>query len=174
VGALTEAGLDQLITSGCPACDTGRLAFRTYVDARLPLAGGEPVGVPTWIYDGEKFVDGVFQVACADCQHSLFSADDCPRCHAAGLLPVVLAAPNSWPVPAACPRCQGEEVQYVAMVPARVAYQGKRADRARTSTELHDPGFHGYRVDCADCGTVAELTDACPLCQAPGPLRPRP
>ena len=178
MGALTEAGLDQLIASGCSACGASRLAFRTYVDARLPLMGGEPVGELTWIYDGEKFVDGVFEVACADCQHALFSDDGCPRCHAAGVLPAVLAAHNRWPVPAACPACQGEEIQYVAMVPARVAYQGKRADRARTSTELHDPGFHGYRVDCVDCGTVAELTDGCPLCQAPAsdsrPLRPRP
>ena len=110
--------------------------------------GGEPVGALTWVYDGEKFVDGVFEVACADCQHALFSDDGCPRCHAAGALPAVLAAHNRWPVPAACPSCQGEEVHYLAMVPARVAYQGKRADRARTSTELHDPGFHGYRVDC--------------------------
>jgi len=59
-------------------------------------------------------------------------------------------------------------------VPARVAYQGKRAEKARTSTELHEDGFHGYRVDCRDCGTLAERSDACPLCEAPGPLRPRP
>jgi hypothetical protein len=178
VGVLTEAGLDQLIASGCSACGGSRLAFRTYVDGRLPLVGGEPVGALTWIYDGEKFVDGVFEVACADCQHTVFSAAGCPRCNAEGVLPVILAAHNRWPVPAACPVCQAEEVKYVAMVPARVGYQGQRADRARTSTELHDPGFHGYRVDCVDCGTVAELTGACPLCQAPAtdsrPLRPRP
>jgi RNA polymerase subunit RPABC4/transcription elongation factor Spt4 len=171
---LTEAGLDQLIMDGCPACGGQRLAFRTYVDARLPLIGGEPVGALAWCYDGEKFVDGVFEVACADCHRALFSDDVCPRCNAAGALPEVLAAPNRWPVPLGCATCQGEEVTYLAMVPARVSYQGKRADRARTSTELHDPGFHGYRVDCADCGTVAELTEACPLCQAPAPLRPRP
>jgi hypothetical protein len=178
MGALTEAGLDQVIASGCSACGGSRLAFRTYVDARLPLMGGEPVAALSWIYDGEKFVDGVFEVACADCKYTLFSDDCCPRCNAPGVLSAVLAAHNRWPVPAACPGCQGEEVQYIAMVPARVAYLGKRADRARTSTELHDPGFHGYRVDCVDCGTVAELTTGCPLCHAPAsdsrPLRPRP
>jgi hypothetical protein len=174
MGALTEAGLEQLVAAGCSTCSAGRLVFRTYVDARLPLIGGEPVGALSWVYDGERFVDGVFEVACADCQRSLFSSDVCPRCNAAGALPGALATHNRWPVPAACPGCQGEQVQYVAMVPARVAYQGKRTDRARTSTELHDPGFHGYRVDCVDCGTVAELTDGCPLCQAPAPLRPRP
>lgn len=77
-------------------------------------------------------------------------------------------------MPVVCPGCGMEEVRYVAMISARVAYQGKRAEKALTSTEMHDPGFHGYRVDCVDCGTVAELTDGCPLCQAPGPLRPRP
>jgi hypothetical protein len=174
VGALTEAGLDQLIAGGCSACGGRRLAFRTYVDARLLVIGGEPVGALAWVYDGEKFVDGVFQATCADCQHALFRDDGCPRCNAAGALAAVLAAPNRWPVPSACPGCQGEEVQYVAMVPARVAYQDGRADKARTSTELHDAGFHGYRVDCVDCGTVGELTEGCPLCQAPAPLRPRP
>lgn len=174
MGSLTEPKLDALVASGCAACGGVRLVFRTYVDGRLPVAGGEPVGVLTWIYDGEKFVDGVFEVTCADCKHTLFSSDVCPRCNAAGALPAVLAASNRWPVPTACPTCAGEEIRYVAMVPARVAYQGRRADRPRTFTELHDPGFHGYRVDCTDCGTVAELTGDCPLCQAPGPLRARP
>ena len=85
-----------------------------------------------------------------------------------------LATPNRWPVPAACPSCDDEELRYVAFVPARVVYEGKRADRARSTTELHEDGFHGYRADCRDCGTVAELTAACPLCDAPGPLRARP
>ena len=60
------------------------------------------------------------------------------------------------------------------MVPGRVTHDGARAEKARTSTELLDPGLHGYRIDCTDCGTVAELKDRCPLCAAPGPLRPRP
>jgi hypothetical protein len=94
--------------------------------------------------------------------------------HTEASLPVILAAQNRWPVPVACPGCGMEEVRYVAMIPARVAYQGKRAEKVCTSTEMHDPGFHGYRVDCVDCGTVAELADGCPLCQTPGPLRPRP
>ena len=174
MGALTESGLDQLIASGCAACGGKRLSFRTYVDLARPLMGGEPVGSITWAYDGEKFVDGVFQVTCAECKRPVFADDRCPRCDAAGALPAVLAAANRWPVPAACPGCQGEEVRYVAMVPATVIFDGKRADKARTFTEMHDPGFHGYRVDCDDCGTVAELVDRCPLCQAPGPLRPRP
>jgi hypothetical protein len=174
VGALTEAGLDRLIAGGCTACGSKRLAFRTYIDGRLPLMGGEPAGAIHWVHDGEKFVDGVFEVSCADCKQALFSQDCCPRCHAAGVLPEVLAAHNRWPVAVSCPACHGEEVGYVAMVPARVVHDGKRAEKARTATGLYDPGFHGYRIDCDDCGTVAELRDTCPLCQTAGPLRPRP
>jgi hypothetical protein len=174
VGTLTEAGLDELVARGCASCATGRLVFRAYLDGAWPLQGGEPVGTPSWVYDGEKFVDGVFEVTCAECKQVVFASDVCPRCNAAGALSVALGALNRWPVPAACPSCDGEELRYRAMVPARVAYQGKRAEKPRTSTELYDAGFHGYRVDCGDCGTVAELRDACPLCQAPAPLRPRP
>jgi hypothetical protein len=173
MGALTEAGLDQLIARGC-VCGSNRLLFRPYVDGRLPLMGGEPVGPITWVYDGEKFVDGVYDIVCAECKQALFAADCCPRCDAAARLPAVVAAHNRWPVPLACAGCHGEEVHYLALIPARVTYQGQRADKARATAEMHEPGFHGYRVDCDDCGTVAELTESCPLCQAPGPLRPRP
>jgi hypothetical protein len=174
MGLLDESGLDRLVAAGCPKCGAHELTFRTYVDGLLPLLGGEPTGRMTWVYDGEKFVDGVYQIVCATCAETVFSAEVCPRCHAPGGLARALDTLNRWPVPAVCPGCDGEEVRYIAFVPARVAYQGKRADKARSSTELHEPGFHGARVDCRDCGTVAELTDRCPLCDAPGPLRARP
>jgi len=174
MGLLDEPGLDRVIATGCGACGGRRLTFRCYVDGVLPLLGGEPVGRVTWAYDGEKFVDGVYEVACTDCSQIAFAADVCPRCHAAGGLAQALATPNGWPVPAACPSCDGEELRYVAFLPARVTYEGQRADSPRSFTELHDPGFHGQRVDCRDCGPVAALTNACPLCAAPAPLRARP
>jgi hypothetical protein len=175
MGLLDEAGLDALVAAGCSACGGKRLGFRSYIDGRVPLLAGEPVGAITWVHDGEKFVDGVFEVACADCKHVVFAADVCPRCHAPGGLASALAGGNTWPVPAACPRCDGEEVFYVALVPARVTHEGKRTDKPRTTTDLHDPGFHGLRVDCGDCrATVAELVERCPLCAAPAPLRSRP
>jgi hypothetical protein len=121
-----------------------------------------------------KFVDGVYQVSCADCQQVLFAGELCPRCHAPGGLARALETPNGWPVPARCPQCDGDQLGFVAFLPARVAYEGGRAEKPRTATELHDPGFHGFRADCPDCGPVAERTDACPLCDAPGPLRARP
>jgi len=174
MGLLTEPGLDDLVKDGCSACRSTRLTFRSYVDGRLPLMGGEPVGSVTWAYDGEKFVDGVYEVACADCKHVVFSADLCPRCHAPGGLRRALETPNRWPVPNACTSCEAEEVQYTAMLPARIVYEGKRAEKARTSTELLDPGFHGYRVYCKLCKVTQELHDRCPLCDAPAPLRERP
>jgi hypothetical protein len=174
MGALTEATLDTLISGGCSGCGSKRFLFQSYLDARIPLMGGEPVGAITWAYDGEKFVDGVYRVRCADCQKSLFDEAACPRCHSPDALTTILAASNRWQVPASCPSCGAEEVRYLAMVPATVLYEGRRAERPRTHTDMHDPGFHGFRVDCPDCGTVAEVTDVCPLCQAPGPLRPRP
>ena len=62
-----------MIEAGCATCGAHKLAFRTYVDATIPFMEGEPVGRPTWIYDGEKFVDGVYQVTCAECARALFS-----------------------------------------------------------------------------------------------------
>jgi hypothetical protein len=174
MGLLDEPGLDRLVTGGCSKCASPKLSFRSYVDGLLPLQGGEPVGRLSWVYDGEKFVDGVYEVTCADCAQTLFSADVCPRCHAAGGLQRALGTPNRWPVLAKCPECEGEDVGYVAFVPARVSYEGRRADKARSVIEIQDDGFHGYRATCRDCGVVAERTDACPLCDAPGPLRPRP
>jgi len=174
MGLLDEAGLERLVAAGCTACGSAKLGFRTYVDGIVGLMAGQPIAGVTWVYDGEKFVDGVFEVACAGCKAVLFAADVCPRCHAPGGLARALGAPNAWPVPACCPSCDDEEVRYVAFLPARVTYEGRRAEKARSATELHDPGFHGWRTDCRTCGTVAERTGGCPLCEAPGPLRPRP
>jgi hypothetical protein len=174
MGLLDEAALERVVAAGCEACGSAKLMFRTYVDGAVPLVGGEPVGRVTWVYDGEKFVDGVYEIRCGQCDVVIFTADVCPRCHAAGGLARALETPNDWPVPRACPSCDEEEVRYVAFIPARVTFEGKRADKARGASEPHDNGFHGARVDCTDCGTVAVRADVCPLCGAPGPLRERP
>ena len=174
MGLLDEPGLERLIAAGCPTCGSAKLLFRTYVDGVLPMMGAEPVGRLTWIYDGEKFVDGVFQVACGACRQELFAASVCPRCHAEGGLARALHTPNAWPIPPRCPECEDEEIRYLAFMPALVAYEGKRAEKAATAVEPHDDGFHGYRADCRACGLIAERTDVCPLCDAPAPLRPRP
>ncbi len=174
MGALTESKLDDIVRSGCDACGAAQFLFRAYLDGRMLLLGGEPVGKLTWCYDGEKFVDGVYEIRCAGCSKLLLSEESCPRCHHEGGLARALASENQYPLLKECPRCQAEELRFVAMLPATVLYERKRAAAPRTEVDSYDPGFHGYRVDCADCGTVAELGERCPLCDAPGPLRPRP
>jgi hypothetical protein len=177
MGELDETALDRLIAAGCAGCGGTTLIFETYVDGVIPFLGGEPVGRVTWAYDGEKFLDGVYAVTCAGCRRQLFGSALCPRCHASAGLARALARPNRWPVPAACaePDCGCEEIRYLAFLPARVSYQGKRADKARSSIEPHDDGFHGIRAECRACRkTVSVPTDSCPLCEAPGPLRVRP
>ena len=154
MGLLTEPDFDRLVAAGCALCGATKLMFRTYVDGAIPMVGGEPVGRITWVYDGEKFIDGVYEVRCGQCDALTFSTEVCPRCHAAGGLARALTTPNDWPVPSSWPSCEEEEVRYVAFVPARVAYDGKRAEKARDLCELHEDGFHGARVDCRLYGHV--------------------
>lgn len=175
MGALTEPAFDALVANGCKRCGGTSLAFETFLDARVPLMGGDVVGNLVFVHDGEKFVDGVYEVLCGGCRTKLFASDVCPRCNAPGGLEKALGAANRFPVPEECPECRGEEVRLIALVPAKASFAGGHADKPRTSFELGDDAFHGLRVECADCGIVAEEdTEKCPLCEAPGPLRPRP
>jgi hypothetical protein len=174
MGQLTEASFLALVESGCSDCGSKRLVFQSYVDGTQRLLGGEPDGRITWAYKGETFIDGVFEVGCANCKKALFSSPDCPRCHAPEGLAKALGSENAFPAPKACPSCQSEDLWCTAFVPATVLYEGKRAEKARTETEFYDEGFHGYRLQCRFCGNSEEEHRACPLCQAPGPLRRRP
>jgi hypothetical protein len=173
MGMLTVDHLEKLLSVGCSECAGTSLRFRAYVDAGVPMMAAEPVGKLYWAYNGEKFVDGVFEIACATCSNVVFASLACPRCHAAGGLATALDLENDYPAPTKCPSCAGQEVRLIAFVPAKIAYEGKRAEKAQTAIEPHDAGFHGYRVDCKRCGTVSELVGRCPLCASPGPLRPR-
>jgi len=166
MGALSEPAFDALAAAGCSACGGAKLIFRSYVEGSLPVLGGDPVGQMRWSYDGEAFVDGVFEVACAACKEIVFRAAVCPRCNAEDGLARALERPNAWAIPAACPACKLEEVRVSAYVPIRVAWEGKRAEKPRTTTEFFDPGFHAFRITCADCGPVVEHIGGCPLCGA--------
>jgi len=176
MGALTEPAFNALIASGCPTCGSKSLAFQTFLDARVPLLCGDVVGNLVFVHDGEKFIDGVYDVRCAapGCQAAIFSSTVCPRCNADGGLARAITSPNRFPIPTSCSSCDSDEVRFIALTPAKSTFSGGRADKPKTSRELGDDGFHGLRIDCADCGTIAEQTLDCPLCAAPGPLRPRP
>jgi hypothetical protein len=173
MGTLTKPALDDLLAAGC-SCGASKLVFDTYVDGRFALLQGDQFGSVTWAYKGETFVDGVYEVACATCKKTLFSSDVCPRCNRPGALADVLASPNTLDLPTHCPRCPAETLLYTVMLPARVVYQGKRAEKARASIDLVEDGAHGVRLDCKVCGVVAERTDRCALCDAPAPIRDRP
>jgi len=173
MGLLTPEKLGELIAAGCESCGEKRLAFSMYVDASLPLMGGEPVGKLTWAYDGEAFCDGVYDVKCAGCAREVFQSSVCPRCHAPDKLGAILESENAYAVPLACDRCENQLITYFAMVPATTFYEGKRAEKARTDSEILDPGFHGYKASCKQCRVFAELKSECMLCHASGPLRAR-
>lgn len=174
MGALTEPMFDALVAAGCKACGGRALLFQSYLDVRAPLLGGDVVGNLVFVHDGEKFVDGVFEVACPDCRRVVFESGVCPRCNAAGGLRTALSTAHRHPLPTLCPSCDGEEVRFVALAPSKVVYSRGRPDKPQTSHELGDDGYHGIRVECEDCGIVAEYDAECPLCAAPGPLRARP
>ena len=179
MGLLDEAGLDRVIASGCTACGARKLVIRTYVEGFFPFVAGEPVGGPRWAYDGEKFIDGIYAIECAGCAAKLFSADVCPRCHAGGGLPRALASLDGWEIPPGCDDadCGGEEIRCLAFVPARVTYEERRADKARSIAGPGEEGFHPVGAECCSCGRIirTEAPEApCALCKQPGPLRARP
>jgi hypothetical protein len=171
MGSLTEATFTERVVLGCAACGSKKLSIRSYVAGKFPLMGGEPVGPVAWAYKGETFVDGVFEIQCVACRHAVFSDTICPRCHAADGLARALEAENRREVPQRCPTCGMEALAYFALVPATVMYEGKRAEKARTHCELYDPGFHGLWASCPTCGRFGRSVEACPLCDAPHPLR---
>src|SRR5438132_13195530 len=103
MGLLDAPALDRLLAEGCTACRATKLLFRTYVDARIPIAGGEPNGPLVWAYKGELFLDGVFDVGCVECNHVVFHADACPRCHRDDALASILETTNRFEVPKSCP-----------------------------------------------------------------------
>jgi len=173
MGSLTEVTFAARVEAGCAACGAAKLALRAYVEGNFALLGGEPVGRVAWAYKGETFVDGVFEIRCAVCANVAFADPRCPRCHAPDGLERALASENAHEVPAACPTCGDQTLTYRAFVPAGVVYEGKRADKAQTRCGLYDEGFHGVRAECKRCGPFAERADACPVCDAPGPLRPQ-
>src|SRR3954468_22895110 len=123
MGLLDEPGLERLIAAGCVKCGSAKLVFASYVDGLVQMVGAEPISRVAWVYDGEKFIDGVYEVSCAACKDVVFAAKVCPRCHAADGLARALGPPNRWPVPATCPSCDGEELLYIAFLPARVDYE---------------------------------------------------
>ena len=172
MGQLDEDRFDALVHAGCPACRGATLEIRSFIDRQLDLMLGEPNNDGRWVHDGEKFVDGTYRIACASCRHIAFTDDRCPRCHAPGGLDRALADTTRLVVPRRCPSCNGTELLAVALIAAEVRYSGGTAQLPKPLGDLGDPGYHVVAYACASCDT-AIVAQTCPLCNEPGPLRPR-
>lgn len=167
MGNFSAADLEGLLARGCAKCSGKRFEFRTYVAEVLPVQGGEPVGKPKWAYDGEAFVEGVFQVKCSDCESSEFASPACPHCGADDGLARALESENRLPAPEECPACGASDLSFFALVPADVSWRDGRSEKAKTETAPEDPGFHGFRADCRACRKSTKLDSGCPLCGNP-------
>jgi hypothetical protein len=172
MGHLDEAAFAAKLAP-CGACGSNRLELRSYLDQQIPVMLAEAAGAPRLVHDGEKFIDGTFRITCAACQHVIYASDDCPRCHAANALPAIAAAPSRLAVPRRCPGCNGTELSVTVFAPAVTVHAGGPA-RPKPLAELGDTGVHVVSISCEDCGPITEVADRCPLCDAAGPLRPRP
>jgi hypothetical protein len=161
---LTEEAFTALVDAGCPTCPRPRLSVLAVVKQKLPLLKGEVFGTPSWGYKGEELVRGTYRVACDGCKKELFNDDACPRCDAGAGLERALTTENQFPFPESCTGCGSELLVATAFVPARVAYEGKRAQKARAEAAPEDPGFHAFRMECTRCHAVEERGGGCPVC----------
>lgn len=156
----------------CPKCAGTRLQLRAFLDQLVPTMLGDAAGAGRFVHDGEKFVDGTYEITCAGCKHVLFASDACPRCNAPGGLAKALKDETRLPVPRNCPSCEATELAVTGLVDAVTLHAGGKST-PKAKAELHEPGFHVTLIECDDCGEIAAAED-CPLCAAPAPLRPRP
>jgi hypothetical protein len=173
MGQLDETRFEAIVQRGCPACDAAALDISTFLDRRIDLMLGEPNDDGRWVHDGEKFIDGIYKIACASCAHAVFTDDACPRCHAAGGLARALGEPSRLTVPRRCAACNETEIIALALIAATVRSTGGSAPLPKPLGDLGDPGYHVVAYACESCD-AATVAQACPLCNGPGPLRVRP
>ena len=172
MGQLDEARSEALIGAGCTACGAKVPELRTFLDRRLLLMLADPNDAGRWVHDGEKFVDGVYRIACTQCSAVMFEDPSCPRCHAAGGLAKALGDTSRLAVPTRCASCTEIELLGLALVAAK-ANSGAGTPKPVPLAEFGEPGHHLVAYACESCD-AAVVTQKCPLCDATGPLRPRP
>jgi RNA polymerase subunit RPABC4/transcription elongation factor Spt4 len=173
MGQLDETRFEAAVGPGCPACGSTTLDLFSFLDRRLDIMLGDPNNEGRWAHDGEKFIDGTYRIACASCARVVFDDDACPRCHAAGGLARALGDKTRLAVPRRCPSCNETELVALALIAATARASGGKAPSPRPLGELGDPGYHIVAYACESCD-AAVVAQACPLCDGPGPLRPRP
>jgi len=172
MGQLDETRFEALIGAGCPKCSSKVLEIRTFLDRRLLFMLADPNDAGRWVHDGEKFVDGTYRIACTGCGTVVFEDDSCPRCNAVGGLEHALEDTSRLPIPKRCPGCNELELLALALVAAK-AKSGAGTPKPEPLAEFGEPGHHMVAFACESCD-AAVVTQKCPLCDATGPLRPRP
>ena len=81
MGQLDERGFAHHLQA-CRGCGGTSFDVATYLDRHVEVMLGDANNDGKWVHDGEKFVDGVYRIACATCGVEAFASDACPRCHA--------------------------------------------------------------------------------------------
>lgn len=170
MGQLDEKTFDATVAAGCPACGGKTLEIRSFIDRRVLLMLADPNDAGKWVHDGEKFVDGTYSITCTACKAPVFASDICPRCNAPGGLAKALGDASRLPIPKKCPSCNELELLALALVPAVASWP---SPKPKPLAEYGEPGHHMVAYACESCDN-AVVTQTCPLCDAPGPLRPRP
>ena len=173
MGRLDERAFEAAVQGGCPACGAPSVEIRTFLDRRLLMMLADPNDAGRWVHDGEKFIDGTYRIACGSCAHVVFESPDCPRCHAAGGLARALEDRSRLEIPKRCPGCSELELLALAYVNARATYAVGTTPKPQALAEFGEPGHHIVAFACESCD-AATVTQKCPLCDAPGPLRERP
>jgi len=161
---LTEEEFTRIVDAGCGDCKRAKVVVLAVVVQKLPLLQAEIYGSPSWGYKGEDLVRGTYRITCDGCRKALFESDACPRCDRADGLAPALDGENDFRLPASCKACGSELLVARAYVPARAAYEGKRAAKAHAESAPEDPGFHAFRVECTRCHDVTTRAGGCPVC----------
>lgn len=173
MGKLDEQAFELAVQGGCPACGEAAVEIRTFLDRRVLLMLADPNDAGRWVHDGEKFIDGTYRIACGSCAHVVFESPDCPRCHAAGGLARALGDASRLPIPKRCAGCNELELIALALVNAQARYTVGATPKPQPLAEYGEAGHHMVAFACESCD-AAVVTQKCPLCDAPGPLRERP
>ncbi len=173
MGQLDERSFEATVGAGCPSCKAATLEIKSFIDRRVLLMLADPNDAGRWVHDGEKFVDGTYSITCPSCAHVVFTSDICPRCNAPGGLAKALGDESRLPIPKKCPSCNELELLALALVPATARYGGGTSPKPKALAEYGEPGHHMVAYACESCDN-AVVTQKCPLCDEPGPLRPRP
>ncbi|HSD87164.1 MAG TPA: hypothetical protein VLB44_06600 [Kofleriaceae bacterium] len=173
MGALSQARFEELVGAGCTACGARTLEIKSFIDRSVVAMVGDPNDAGRWVHDGEKFVDGTYSIACTSCASEVFAADMCPRCNADGALGKAVGETSRITIPKRCPKCSELELLAVALVPAKAKYGTGDPVKPAPLVEFGEAGYHIVAYACPACDN-AVVSERCPLCDAPGPLRKRP